>query len=194
MLFGEGAALHFFRHVQRRNPLCFPVIDARNISQSKWPPRRPQAVQVLISRGPPPCRPACQPDSALIGDSGAEKAWGHHPQTALNFLHVAAVLWQKWQMNTTHSLFPVFSFLFFFSTAEVCSTTTATAWRGMLTEWRFLVACHAGYQLCCCGVVYEKFEPWLYHVDLRNSYNWCISDQTIRLEKSFAPNVTSLIY
>lgn len=58
------------RHVQSRTPSCFPVTDARDIFHSKCPLHRPQAVGILIFGGPPPCSAGCQPDSALIEDTG----------------------------------------------------------------------------------------------------------------------------
>lgn len=72
------------RHVQSRTPSCFPVTDARDIFPSKCPLHRPQAVGILIFGGPPPCRPGCQPDSALIEDTGAEKARRYYSQGVFN--------------------------------------------------------------------------------------------------------------
>lgn len=72
------------RHVQSRTPSCFPVTDARDIFPSKCPLHRPQAVGILIFGGPPPCRPGCQPDSALIEDTGAEKALRYYSQGVFN--------------------------------------------------------------------------------------------------------------
>lgn len=60
----------WLRHVPSRAPSCFPVTDARDIFHSKCPLHRPQAVGISIFGGPPPCTLGCQPDSALIEDSG----------------------------------------------------------------------------------------------------------------------------